>query len=376
MLHIPIFIGTTLVLRDACARALEALPLSTSSLASLLPTSPDSLLSPAALSHLHELASTSFLWCPSLILPDPTMALPLAVGLAAMLNVEVTAVTRRANAAAARALDEVTVQREQSKHRAADAVGSSLSAAEQRRLSAKRARMGQGRGFATATTRPQVGPPGQEVVEKEEEPRTARIMTNVLRGAAVCFIPVAAFAPSVRTSQICKLSDTMTDVYVSSCRLCASTGSRATRTPSCRTLHWPSWIDGERSRGGSRGFWPGEGRQDDACIDEVVLILVMTVEPRVSLCEVTTGCEDGMWSNCSFVANPPRSTELQANALCVLEVRWLFCISPSHCSFCLGRAHSNSPRLTSSHSHLPLSTPLLGHHVRSQSAAMHHPYTR
>ncbi|ORY83517.1 hypothetical protein BCR35DRAFT_331167 [Leucosporidium creatinivorum] len=234
LLHIPVFIATTLILRDACQRALAALPLTSTSLTTL-PPSPDgaSTLTPEVLGHLHDLAATAFQWCPSLVLPDPTMALPLAVGLAALANVEVSAKTRRANAAAALAERGDGVG--QGVDRAArvgmrvGAVGAkagererafsgSLTAAEKGRIRARRSRDQAGppssRGYATPSlstaapapaspSAPAPAPTKEELElqahyerEQQLEPRAARIMTNALRFSAVLFIPVAAMAPS------------------------------------------------------------------------------------------------------------------------------------------------------------------------------------
>jgi len=210
--HIPIFITATLVLRDACARATSALSITPSSLPSLLEGSHASALSSTALAHLHDLAATPFLWCPSLVLPDPTMALPLAVGLAALLNVEVTAKTRRAATAAAEVVD-----------RPGDAVlpatgaggpGSSasasapaappVSASERRRRLAQRARAGASnarvRTLATASAPPPHPPPSPSAADLPRKPSNERRVTNILRGASIAFIPLAAMAPSVRFS--------------------------------------------------------------------------------------------------------------------------------------------------------------------------------
>ncbi|GAA5826415.1 hypothetical protein JCM3770_004697 [Rhodotorula araucariae] len=197
--HVPIFVLATLVLRDACARAIAALGVAPSSLSALLDASPASALTSSALAHLHELASTPFLWCPSLVLPDPTMALPLAVGLAALLNVEVTARTRRAQSAAAEAVA-----------RPGDAVlpGPSsgagpapvpvVSASERRRVLARRARDGSPharvRGLTTLPVRPPA--PAKDGADLPRKPSNERLVTNMLRGASIAFIPLAGMAPA------------------------------------------------------------------------------------------------------------------------------------------------------------------------------------
>ncbi|GAA5913795.1 hypothetical protein JCM6882_007701 [Rhodosporidiobolus microsporus] len=209
--HVPIFITATLVLRDACARASAALPISPDALPSLISASPSSLLSPTALAHLHDLAATPLWWCPSLVLPDPTMFLPLAVGVAALLNVEVTAQTRRAAVGAVGAVEGApqpdVVQAASSSSPAGQVTGAMpvVSAAERRRLVARRARAGESvhaRQFSSSPSLLAVAPGsggpiaadvGAGVVKGQ---RQQRVVTNMLRVAAVAFIPLAGMAPS------------------------------------------------------------------------------------------------------------------------------------------------------------------------------------
>ncbi|GAA5963274.1 hypothetical protein JCM21900_000316 [Sporobolomyces salmonicolor] len=190
LVHIPMLLTASLVLRDASDRAVACLNLTPSDLPSLLSASEStSALTATALSHLHELASTPFLWCPSLVLPDPTLCLPLAVGIAALLNVEVTAKTRQATAAAA--TGAITPPSP-----SALPLAGPVSASEKRRFVARRAREGAPvtvRGLATQASRAK-GPAPTPSIELEKKPDTARIMTNVLRGASLAFIPVAGFA--------------------------------------------------------------------------------------------------------------------------------------------------------------------------------------
>ena len=212
LVHIPIFITATLTLRDACTRAAASLGLSPTQLVPDDPASPLSYLSTTALEHLHELASTSFLWCPSLVLPDPTMLLPLAVGVVSLLNVELSAKNR---------LRQTEVDQDQLEGNAAPVVegarvaSGSVSASEKRRIVARKAREGEHvrvRGYATVprrTATPSPPPPrsannvaasdSTTVVAGGTKPNTARIVTNVLRFASVAFIPVAGLAPSVRS---------------------------------------------------------------------------------------------------------------------------------------------------------------------------------
>ncbi|GAA6009681.1 membrane insertase COX18 [Rhodotorula paludigena] len=205
MTHIPIFITATLVLRDACARAASALSISPSSLSDLIAASPASTLTSSALTHLHELASTPFLWCPSLVLPDSTMFLPLGVGLAALLNVEVTAKTRRTAAAAAEAVErpQVLLASGPSPSSSAPSGPPTVSASERRRLLARRARDGapNARVRGLATRAPVAAPPASagaapSQVELPRKPSNERLVTNMLRCAAVAFIPLAGMAPA------------------------------------------------------------------------------------------------------------------------------------------------------------------------------------
>ena len=163
-----------------------------------------------------------------MILPDSTLGLPLLVGLAAYLNVEASARIRKTNATG---LDE-TVPKDP--RMAGDGKGVGLTAADRRRLETAKARR---RSFSTTTAQPaaaatpppspptdrkkpkvinvhlshsqaqklvQAGkivptpppPPPPEIETSPEEPRNARIVSNVLRISAVFFIPIAAMAPS------------------------------------------------------------------------------------------------------------------------------------------------------------------------------------
>ncbi|GAA5893066.1 hypothetical protein JCM5296_003063 [Sporobolomyces johnsonii] len=195
LVHVPILITATLVLRDACVRAIQCLNVTPSDLPALLSASEStSALTATALAHLHELAATPFLWCSSLALPDPTLALPLAVSLAMLLNVEVTARTRQAAAAAA--TGGITPPSPS----ALPATGP-ITASEKRRFVARRAREGNPinvRGLATQASPAKEAPstPPTPTVELDKRSQGAQVMTTVLRSSALMFIPVAAFAPS------------------------------------------------------------------------------------------------------------------------------------------------------------------------------------
>ncbi|GAA5942772.1 membrane insertase COX18 [Sporobolomyces koalae] len=179
LVHIPIFVTATLTLRDACTRAIAALGLDSAAASTTSITT-------SALDHLHALGASSFAWCPSLVLPDPTMNLPLGVGLVTLLNVELSAKNRlRQTAAEQRNIDAPPPNPAPS-----PAGGSTVvSASEKRRIVARRARDGQHvrvRPYSTGTA----------TVEQPTKPDTAKIVTNVLRFASIAFIPVAGLAPS------------------------------------------------------------------------------------------------------------------------------------------------------------------------------------
>lgn len=195
ILHLPIFISTTLILRDACQRSLESLP--------HLPSLVTDSYSSQALAQLHDFAATPFLWCDSLILPDPTLGLPLAVGLAALMNVEVGAKNRAAIARAARAgtidrLEDEKIEATTPKPK----IEATTPKPSRREGALKQWEMGQKRRFSVAVGngRPvarNVEPSQQPEPEEEEEPRTARLITNALRVSSVAFIMIALQAPAV-----------------------------------------------------------------------------------------------------------------------------------------------------------------------------------
>lgn len=196
IVHLPIFISTTLILRDACQRSLESLP--------HLPSIATSSYSSQALAQLHDFAASPFLWCDSLILPDPTLGLPLAVGLAALMNVEVGAKNRAAIARAARAgtIDRLEDEKQEQ----------ALPKVSRKEGALRQWELGQKRRYSVAAdqrqSRTTVAKPPPVVVpepEREEEPRTARLITNALRVSSVAFIFIALQAPAVgfRTSPSC-----------------------------------------------------------------------------------------------------------------------------------------------------------------------------
>lgn len=144
-----------------------------------------------------------------MVLPDPTMFLPLGVGFVSLLNVELSSKNRLNQTEDAtgtlegRNLPGTTTREGTTSGGGGGMRG--MSASEKRRIVARKARDGENvkvRGYATTTTTtPTVGggssgPP--EVAVGGTKPNTARIVTNILRFASVAFIPVAGLAPSVR----------------------------------------------------------------------------------------------------------------------------------------------------------------------------------
>ncbi|GAA5966507.1 hypothetical protein JCM3765_007593 [Sporobolomyces pararoseus] len=198
LIHIPIFITATLTLRDACTRALSTLSLTSTD----LPIEESSYLTQTGLNHLQELSSTSFLWCPSLILPDPTMFLPLGVGIISLLNVELSAKNRLNQTEKAESTLNQTPNTTTSEE--VTMVRSSMSASEKRRMVARKARDGEivkVRGYSTRSTTTPSNPvdPSSSSTQVEvggTKLNTAKIVTNILRFASVAFIPVAGLAPS------------------------------------------------------------------------------------------------------------------------------------------------------------------------------------
>lgn len=124
-----------------------------------------------------------------MILPDSTMFLPLLVGMASLANVELSARTRKATARAVFAGEEA--RREEERRRK-----------EEGKVVLNRG--GRGRGMTNAVRKREMeremelagrGKRGEK--EEEEEPRTARLITNALRGSSVAFIVIAAMSPAV-----------------------------------------------------------------------------------------------------------------------------------------------------------------------------------
>lgn len=215
LVNVPIFILATLTIRDVCQRALTSL------------TAPDTLAnsSPALLDALHEFATTPAMWCASLALPDQSMLLALWVGLAAVSNVELSTLLRRRTSA--RLSKEATESNERlagaKRDQALEARKALRSEAAQAWLMRNDPQAQPKRGYATKRTPPAPLPTSSRggtnvrarpvsqaqpaataendgAVIEQEDPLTARIVTNALRISGIVFIPIAAQAPAVRLS--------------------------------------------------------------------------------------------------------------------------------------------------------------------------------
>lgn len=126
------------------------------------------------------------------------MFLPLGVGIAALLNVELSAKNRLAQTeAATNSMDHAPSRPPV----VGVKLGGPVSASEKRRLLARRARAGEDvkvRGYSSLSRSEKKEQEGVEFKVGGTKPNTARIVTNILRFASVAFIPVAGLAPSVR----------------------------------------------------------------------------------------------------------------------------------------------------------------------------------
>lgn len=205
LLHLPIFIGATLTIRDACQRSLDSLV--------LLPTSLDSspvvnastsstfnFYTNEALTHLHNLATTPLLWCESMVLPDPTMAFPLAVGLVLLANVEASAKNRTAIATAHALINaskqedespENLIKKLESKQKKDLSVNDRALLRRKRELESRVKTLG-GKVLEASTVKST-----PKELQIKPETRFSKNFTTVLRIVSVCFIPFAAFSPSV-----------------------------------------------------------------------------------------------------------------------------------------------------------------------------------
>lgn len=205
LVHIPIFIGTTLTIREACNRSF-------SSLQSSAPVLESGIGGFSADSQLATLALESIAWCPSLTDVDPYSALPLAVGITALLNVETQAKIRQKMA---ELRDAASASEEDPQ------INANQTATP---LSRKGAGRPHGSASRPATVLPKIlqpktlsttanlssrpsdvrVPPASTAVKATTSTTASaarsRAITNVLRFASIIFIPIAAASPVVSST--------------------------------------------------------------------------------------------------------------------------------------------------------------------------------
>lgn len=164
--HLPVFISVTLTLREACNKAYATL------------ASGDPL-------SISQLAGESLAWCNSLADMDPTAMLPVLVGLTAFSNVEIQQAARAKVAEASQvSLDEPASLPKQAASRPA----SRPPVTRPPSVAPKLGRRSASTAAAPATASPQ---------PLSDSQIRAKALTNVLRGASVMFVPIAAFTPVV-----------------------------------------------------------------------------------------------------------------------------------------------------------------------------------
>lgn len=209
LLHLPIFIGTTLTIRDACTRSFVALQNSVHAVESESVRTIDDTMS--------ALALESLAWCPSLSDVDPYIVLPVAVGVTALLNVEVQARIRQSLAE----LRENIVDSPETSTSSAQRMESSdrhpeMPAMPSRIMSTRTARPAPSipsvlrkKTFVTTSKTAQTPvsaiSPKSSASFKEAGSNNAsvgavarsRAITNVLRFGSILFIPIAAASPVV-----------------------------------------------------------------------------------------------------------------------------------------------------------------------------------
>lgn len=240
LIHLPVFITSTLVLREACNKSALAFSAAggTSSTsdsvagAALALAASHDALSPASPSSLATLAAESLAWCPSLAEVDPNTYLPAAVALTALANVEIQAALRarlaslQSEAASgdsavvgtdsgrAAASLSATIGQQQQPSRPAPKRASIVrparvvpAALQKRSVSSSAAH-----GFSPSNVVAMPLPSTSSTPSAMENSRTSspppppfpsasairsKAITNVLRFGSLVFLPVAAYAPVV-----------------------------------------------------------------------------------------------------------------------------------------------------------------------------------
>lgn len=228
LLHLPIFIGATLTIREACNRSFTSLQSSVQALESgAADLSSDNSLS--------SLALESLAWCPSLADVDPYSALPVAVGVTALLNVEVQARIRQALAELREnvldASGDSASPGPQSERLQVNTTSANLSPLKRpARPSPSIPSVLRKKTFATtprryaaeATRTPQLldsAPPPIKVADTSvASAARSRAITNVLRFGSILFIPIAAASPVVRLSSTYRIRTQHNTDYMFSIR--------------------------------------------------------------------------------------------------------------------------------------------------------------
>lgn len=205
LVHIPIFIGTTLTIREACNRSFSSLQSSAQVVES-------GLGGLSADSQLATLALQSIAWCPSLTDVDPYSALPLAVGITALLNVETQAKIRQKMAElrdAASANEEEPQITANQAARPLSRKGAGRPQHTASRPAAVLPKILQSKTLSTTanlSSRPSdvKAPPASTAVTATTSTTASaarsRAITNVLRFASIMFIPIAAASPVVSST--------------------------------------------------------------------------------------------------------------------------------------------------------------------------------
>lgn len=221
LVHIPIFIGTTLTIREACNRSFSSLQHSTRA----IEAGSESLSTDSTLA---TLALESLAWCPSLTDVDPYSAFPLLVGITALLNVETQAKIRQQmaelrDAASAGPEDSsgpearstqvsgaVDASRPHSPKRVARPVPVVPKILQKKSLSTNASsRAASSEGTIVSSTSALAS------TSNNASAARSRAITNVLRFASIMFIPIAAASPVVSDHQSVMLGErSLTDLLV------------------------------------------------------------------------------------------------------------------------------------------------------------------
>ncbi|KAL7004551.1 hypothetical protein EMMF5_005889 [Cystobasidiomycetes sp. EMM_F5] len=206
LVNIPLFITVTLTLRDICLRSYASLTGASTALSEGVYRLTDT----APLSALGRFALEDLPWCHSIADADPTLALPVAVTLSMLINVELQAGLRtrmermRAGALSASEQAETVISSAPSTLANQSASGTATSArppsiahpaVRQSKVSLAK---GQTRRVSSSVI--QQGPSGSTMpaltILPPAEARS-RIITNVLRVFSILFLPIGAVAPVV-----------------------------------------------------------------------------------------------------------------------------------------------------------------------------------